>query len=86
MSLEIRFYTRHGCHLCRPVQDTLEEIESRYPVDLKILHVDEDPELEALYGRDVPVVEVRTPERTRTFRHHLDPGEFEEEIRSLWNR
>ena len=85
-STEIRFYTRPGCHLCDSVYEVVQRTRTRYPFVLKILNVEEDPELERQYGQEIPVVEVQSSKATRTFRHRLDEDVFDQEIRRLWNR
>jgi len=82
---EVRFYTRPGCHLCEPVHEVIRNSLDRYPLRLRILNVEEDPDLESRYGPDVPVVELLSPGGTHTFRHRLDPHELESELRRLWN-
>lgn len=83
--VEVRFYTRPGCHLCDRARDVVGKVLGRYPLPLRILNVEDDPTLEARYGEDLPVVEVASPEGTRTFRHHLSQDELESELAQLWN-
>lgn len=48
----LTLYTRAGCHLCEQAEAGLQALAYRYePVD-----VSGNPELEARYGHDVPVL------------------------------
>jgi hypothetical protein len=81
----IRFYTRPGCHLCNVARETLLQTIGRREVRVEYLNVEDDPGLEARWGRDVPVVEIHSEGGTRVFRHHLDPDTLESELEDLWN-
>lgn len=83
---EIRLYTRPGCHLCEAAHSVLRATLERYPLELRVLNVEEDAALESRYGQDIPVVEVSTPRGQHTFRHRIDAGELESELSRLWSR
>jgi len=55
---EVVVYSREDCCLC---DDALREIEAArksVPFDLRLVDVDQDPELAERYGHEVPVVEI----------------------------
>ncbi|MBL6966732.1 MAG: DUF2085 domain-containing protein [Anaerolineales bacterium] len=58
MTLNITMYSRNGCHLCEQAEDDLRALQDQYPHKLAILDLDENPELEATYGFEIPVIEV----------------------------
>ena len=58
MTLNITLYSRDGCHLCEQAEDDLRALQTQYPHKLAILDLDENPELEATYGFEIPVIEV----------------------------
>jgi glutaredoxin len=51
-------YTRAGCHLCDEAWTLLDRAQRRYGFGLAKVDVDGDAKLAALYGLEVPVVEV----------------------------
>ncbi len=48
--------SRAYCHLCQDMELALRALISEFGVDLEVLDVDADPELEALYDEQVPVL------------------------------
>jgi glutaredoxin len=53
---EVTVYTRQGCHLCEVAQAQLRKIARDRPMTVRLVDVDSDPALRALYGARVPVV------------------------------
>ena len=71
----VTVYSRHGCHLCEDAVKTLETLRSELRFEIEIIYIDGDPELEKLYGHEVPVIHINgehhdfykvNPERFRT--------------------
>lgn len=58
---EVILYTRRGCHLCDDARDVLR----KYRLELRVIDVDDNPELQALYDTCVPVVWMDGRERFR---------------------
>ena len=83
---EVLFYTRPGCSMCDRAYEIVERTLAPYSGTLKVINVESDPDLEARYGHDLPVVELRSPTHTRIFHHTVDADEFASEVRHLWNR
>ncbi len=54
MAPPITLYTRAGCHLCEDAEALLR----RLGYDVTPVDVDADPELQARYGEEVPVLTV----------------------------
>jgi glutaredoxin len=63
--LRFVLYTRRGCHLCEDARQRLREAQQAYGFALEVKDVDEDPDLAARYGEQVPVVTVNGKERFR---------------------
>ncbi len=63
--LRLVLYTRHGCHLCEVAQEQLRRAQLRCRFVLQIADIDNDPELAARYGEQVPVVTVNGKLRFR---------------------
>ena len=64
--MRLTLYSRPGCHLCEDMAAGLEALGVEYqPVD-----IDRDPELQARYGWEVPVL---TGPAGEVCRHFFDP-------------
>ncbi|MCY3655749.1 MAG: glutaredoxin family protein [Chloroflexi bacterium] len=55
---EVVLYTREGCRLCIHARDALRRLARDVEFELRVVDVDDDPELAARYGESVPVVAV----------------------------
>lgn len=53
--VEVRFYTRRGCHLCESAEAILRKEQGHRPFTLTVFDIDADPELRDLYNVLVPV-------------------------------
>lgn len=71
----VTVYSRHGCHLCEDAVNTLETMREELAFEIEIIYIDGNPELEKLYGHEVPVIHINgehhdfykiDPERFRT--------------------
>jgi uncharacterized membrane protein len=56
IELEVTLYTRADCSLCHVAEDDLAELQKEIPHQLVVVDIDEDPDLQALYGHKIPVV------------------------------
>jgi glutaredoxin len=54
----VTLYSRQGCHLCENAETILAGLRDELDFSLEILYIDEKPELENLYGTQVPVVHI----------------------------
>jgi len=71
----VTVYSRHGCHLCENAVNTLEGMREELAFTVEVIYIDGNPELEKLYGHEVPVIHINgehhdffkvDPERFRT--------------------
>ena len=71
----VTVYSRHGCHLCENAVNTLEKLREELAFTIDVIYIDGNPELEKLYGNEVPVIHINgehhdfykvDPERFRT--------------------
>ena len=71
----VTVYSRHGCHLCENAVNTLEGMREELAFTIEVIYIDGNPELEKLYGHEVPVIHINgehhdffkvDPERFRT--------------------
>ena len=69
----VTVYSRHGCHLCEDAVKTLEGMREELAFEIEIIYIDGNPELEKLYGNEVPVIHINGE-------HHdfykVDPDRF----------
>jgi glutaredoxin len=69
----VTVYSRHGCHLCENAVKTLESMREELAFEIEIIYIDGNPELEKLYGNEVPVIHINGE-------HHdfykVDPDRF----------
>jgi glutaredoxin len=54
----VTVYSRHGCHLCESAIETLESMREELAFSIDIIYIDGNPELEKLYGNEVPVIHI----------------------------
>ena len=73
----VTIYSRHGCHLCEVAETTVRELQSELGFNIDIKYVDSDPELEKLYGHEVPVIHING-EHHDFFR--VDPERFKSSL------
>ena len=52
---EVQIYSRSNCHLCDVALETLVELQKEFSFTIKKVIIDGNPELETLYGEEVPV-------------------------------
>jgi glutaredoxin len=51
----VTIYSRHNCHLCEVAKSVVESAQNEADFELEIVFIDGNPELETLYGEEVPV-------------------------------
>ena len=54
----VTVYSRHGCHLCEDAVNVLESLQEELNFEIEIIYIDGNPELEKLYGEQVPVTHI----------------------------
>lgn len=69
----VTVYSRHGCHLCEVVVETLDKLKDEHRFEISLVYIDGDEQLEKLYGDHVPVTHING-------KHHdfwrIDPERF----------
>ena len=56
--LSVILYSRKNCHLCEEAKCDLEVLQDKYPHQLTVIDVDDDPDLENEYGHEIPVIKI----------------------------
>jgi len=54
----ISVYSRIGCHLCEIAIEQLESMRVELGFTIEIIYIDDDFELEKLYGEQIPVIHI----------------------------
>jgi glutaredoxin len=56
--LTLTVYTRPGCHLCDEMKAIVDRVARGGPYTIDSIDISNDPELEARYGTEIPVLMV----------------------------
>jgi glutaredoxin len=56
--IRLTIYSRPGCHLCDEMKAVITRVALRIPLDLEEVDISRNPELEARYGLEIPVLMV----------------------------
>ncbi|MDH5611377.1 MAG: glutaredoxin family protein [Gammaproteobacteria bacterium] len=56
MPAQLSLYTRHGCHLCEDMEQTVSELAAELDFVTEIIPIDNNTGLEQVYGHRVPVL------------------------------
>ena len=54
--MTLTFYFRPGCHLCDDMWQQLQELREERGFELNPVNVDDNPELQARFGKLIPVL------------------------------
>jgi glutaredoxin len=54
----ITVFGRHGCHLCDVAVEVLDGMREELNYEIEKIYIDGNPELEKLYGEQVPVIHI----------------------------
>lgn len=73
----VELYTRAACHLCDDAKAVIERVRATRPFELRVIDIDTDPRLVALYGWEIPVVVVDGRKHAKL---RLDERRFAERI------
>jgi glutaredoxin len=82
VSVEVRVYSAAGCHLCEVAKALLEQERAALGFDLVCVDITGDPELEAAYREQIPVVYVAG---RKAFKYHVDPAELRRRLAAAAN-
>jgi len=54
--IPVTIYSRPGCHLCNEMKAVVKQVGATVPLALDEINISADPELERLYGLEIPVL------------------------------
>ena len=71
--LALTIYSRPGCHLCDEMKAVVDLVARWVPFTIDIIDVSNDPQLEARYGLEIPVLLIngRKAAKYRLTEHEL---------------
>jgi len=81
--LDLTLYTRVGCHLCEEMKAALQPLLREFGAQLGELDVDQDGELLAMYGNDVPVLFLGA---RKVAKHRLDAAQMRRQLAAASGR
>ena len=70
---EVTLYTRRGCLLCEEAKQVIDGLRAVAEFRLKILDIDLDPELQARFTNEVPVIFVNG---RKAFKYRVEPRQL----------
>lgn len=80
-TVRIDIYSRPGCHLCYEAKEVIERVRRRIPLSIRVIDIQDDPELESRFGMEIPVIFINNH---KAFKYRVDEAEFEKKVKRLW--
>src|SRR5690348_2673950 len=81
--LEVTLYTRPGCHLCDEAKLQIAPLVAEFGARLREVNIDSDPELQARYNLDVPVIFLAG---RKIAKHRIDAAQFRHQLQEARRR
>ena len=75
--VRVVLYTANGCHLCERAVAVVRGVQAELGFELELVEIDGEPELEARYREDLPVVEI---DGVRAFTYFVQPDALRREL------
>lgn len=82
-SIHVDIYSRPACHLCDEAKEVIERVRQRYPFSVRIINIEEDPDLEREHGTQIPVIFING---NKAFKYRVDEAELEKKVKKLWKK
>ena len=79
--IRIEIYSRPGCHLCDEAKEVIDRVGRHVPLAVSVINIDNDSELQKLYGEQIPVVFINA---RKAFKYQVDEAELEKKAKKLW--
>ena len=80
-AIRIEIYSRPDCHLCEEAKQVIDRVRLRFPFVVRVINIETDPELEKIYGEQVPIVFINGH---KAFKYRVDQAELERRVKRLW--
>ena len=75
--IELTLYTRNDCPLCHEMEAVIAAEAPRFDARIRRIEIDGDPDLEARFGIEVPVLFVND---RKAFKYRCTPTELRERL------
>lgn len=75
---DVTLYSRPGCHLCEDAKQEIAPLLREFGARLTEINIDEDPDLRARYGYDVPVIFLGA---RKVAKHRVEQAQFRRQLR-----
>ena len=80
-NVKVDIYSRPQCHLCDEAKDVVERVRRRWPFAVRIVNIEDDPELERAYGAEIPVVFINGD---KAFKYRVNEADLIKKVKRLW--
>ena len=77
LMIELILYTRNDCELCREMEEIIAAELPKFDAQITRIEIDGDPDLEARFGIEVPVLFVN---ERKAFKYRCTPTELRERL------
>ncbi len=81
--IEVEMFSRPNCHLCDVALEVIGALEEHYPLKLRVINVETEPQLEQQFGTELPVVRIGGQ---TLFKYPIEGAALERELKRLWNQ
>ena len=79
-NVQIKFFTRQDCRLCKEALKVLKRFENRYKLEIKVFDISQSPQLLTEYQYDVPIAILGEEE---LFRHRANHSKIEAILKTV---
>ena len=73
----VTLYSKPGCHLCDEMKKVIEVVAERVPLTLEVVDISTDPDLQARYGLEIPVLVI---DGTKAAKYRVTESELEAKL------
>jgi hypothetical protein len=73
----VTLYSKPGCHLCDEMKTVIEVVAERVPLTLEVVDISTDPDLQARYGLEIPVLVI---DGTKAAKYRVTESELEAKL------
>ena len=78
MTWQLTLYTRRDCCLCEEMKEIVRKVAGEFPLNVKEIDVDSEPDLQQQYGSEVPVLFING---RKAFKYRVTEGELRKRLR-----
>jgi glutaredoxin len=73
----VTLYSKPGCHLCDEMKEVIDVVAARVPFVLEVVDISTDPDLQARYGLQIPVLVI---DGTKVAKYRVTESELEAKL------